>query len=163
MLPVWWLSIWEISEIQINWRLLVLLQDCPSPQLLSAFPNSTTGVSCFCQLVGCKYLPLILSVACWVLRSVAMLGPFLWVLHSLSNSVRPWDLPLSWIPFLGLSLDLLFLRLLSISIPVILSDRNNYGSELWLWDGNPIPHLMPCLPARGGLYKFPLPTVWPFI
>ena len=31
---------------------------------------------------------------------------------------------------LGLSLDLLFLRLLSISIPVILSDRNNYGLEL---------------------------------
>jgi hypothetical protein len=27
-----------------------------------------------------------------------MLGPFLWVLHSLSNSVRPWDLPLRWIP-----------------------------------------------------------------
>jgi hypothetical protein len=38
-------------------------------------------------------------------------------------------------------LDLLFLRLLSISILVILSDRNNYGSELRLWDGNPIPHL----------------------
>jgi hypothetical protein len=35
-------------------RLLVLLQDCPSPQLLSAFPNSTTGISCFCPLVGCN-------------------------------------------------------------------------------------------------------------
>jgi hypothetical protein len=33
-------------------------------------------------------------------------------------------------PTLGLSMDLLFLRLLSISIPVILSDRNNYGSEV---------------------------------
>jgi hypothetical protein len=30
----------------------------------------------------------------------------------------------------SLSLDLLFLKLLSISIPVILSDRNNYGSEV---------------------------------
>jgi hypothetical protein len=29
---------------------------------------------------------------------------------------------------LGLSLDLFFLRLLSISIPAVLSDRNNYGS-----------------------------------
>ena len=29
----------------------------------------------------------------------------------------------------GLSLDLLVLRLLSISITAILSDRNNYGSE----------------------------------
>jgi hypothetical protein len=33
-------------------------------------------------------------------------------------------------PILGLSLDLLFLRLLSISIPVILSDRNNYASKM---------------------------------
>ena len=32
-----------------------------------------------------------------------------------------------------------------------------------LWDGNPIPHLMSCLPAEGGLYKFPLPTVGCFI
>ena len=31
---------------------------------------------------------------------------------------------------LGLSLVLLLFRLLSISIPVILSDRNNYGSEM---------------------------------
>jgi hypothetical protein len=27
-----------------------------------------------------------------------MIDPILWVLHSLSNSVRSWDLPLSWIP-----------------------------------------------------------------
>jgi hypothetical protein len=26
-----------------------------------------------------------------------MLGPFLWVLHYLSNSVRPWDLSLNWL------------------------------------------------------------------
>jgi hypothetical protein len=32
-------------------------------------------------------------------------------------------------PTSGLSLDLLFLRLLSIFIPEVLSDRNNYGSE----------------------------------
>ena len=38
--------------------------------------------------------------------------------------------PLELDPTLGLSLNLLFLRLLSISISVILSDRNNYGSEL---------------------------------
>jgi hypothetical protein len=47
-------------------RLLVLLQDHPSPQLLSSFPNSTMGVSCFCPLAGCKYLHLTLSAACWV-------------------------------------------------------------------------------------------------
>jgi hypothetical protein len=96
MLSSWWSSVWEISRVQIL-RLLVLLQGCPSPQLLSAFPNSTTGVNCFCLLVGCKYLFLTPSAACWVFWSVVMLGPFLWVLHSLSNSVRPWDLPLSWI------------------------------------------------------------------
>jgi hypothetical protein len=38
--------------------------------------------------------------------------------------------PLELDPTLGLLLELLFLRLLSISIPVILSDRNNYGSEV---------------------------------
>jgi hypothetical protein len=37
-------------------RLLVLLQDFPSPQLLSNFSNSTTGISKFCPLVRCKYL-----------------------------------------------------------------------------------------------------------
>ena len=52
---------------------------------------------------------------------------------------------------LGLLLDVLFLRLLSIDIHVILSNRNNYGSELWLWDGPHLPHLMPRLPAGGGL------------
>jgi hypothetical protein len=39
-------------------EILLLLQGCPSPRLLSSFPNSTTGVSCFCPLVGCKYLHL---------------------------------------------------------------------------------------------------------
>jgi hypothetical protein len=43
--------------------------------------------------------------------------------------VRPWDLPLELDPTLGLSVDLLFPRLFSISIPVVLSDKNNYGSE----------------------------------
>jgi hypothetical protein len=32
------------------------------------FPNSTTGISCFCPLVGCKHLHLTLSAACWVFR-----------------------------------------------------------------------------------------------
>jgi hypothetical protein len=49
-------------------------------------------------LVGWKYIHLTLSSACWVFQSAVILCPFLWVLHNLSNSVRPWDLPLSWIP-----------------------------------------------------------------
>ena len=54
-------------------------------------------VSCFCPLFGCKYLHVTLSAACLVFQSAVMLGPFLRALHSLSNSVKPWDLPLSWI------------------------------------------------------------------
>ena len=44
-------------------------------------------------------------------------------------------------PTLGLWLDLLFFRFLSISIPEVLSYRNN--CEFRLWDGNPLPHLIP--------------------
>jgi hypothetical protein len=39
--------------------------------------------------LGANYLHLILSAACCVFQRAVMLGPFLWVLHSLSNSVRP--------------------------------------------------------------------------
>jgi hypothetical protein len=63
-----------------------------------AFPNLTTGISSFCSLAGCKYLHLTLSAACWVFRSVVMRRSVLWVHHSLSDSVRSWDLPWSWIP-----------------------------------------------------------------
>jgi len=66
-------------------------------------------------------------------------------------------------PTLGLLLDLLFLRLFSISIPAFLSDTKNYGSEHGLWDSNPILHLMAFLSAGGGFNKFPLWTVGPFI
>jgi hypothetical protein len=55
-------------------RVPVLLQDQPSPQLLSAFHNST-GVSCFCPVVRCKYLHLTLSAACWVFQRAV--DPFL--------------------------------------------------------------------------------------
>ena len=60
---------------------------------------------------------------------------------------------------MGLSLDLLFLMHLFIFIPAILSGRNNYGTEYWLCDGNPILHLMPCLFAGGGSMRFLLPNV----
>jgi hypothetical protein len=95
MLPVWWSSIWEISGVHTNWYCWSSFWT-PSPQLLSAFPNSTTRISCFCPLVECKYLHLTLSAAYWVFLGAVMLGPFLWVFHCLSS--MPWDLPLSWIP-----------------------------------------------------------------
>jgi hypothetical protein len=96
MLPGWWTSVWEISGIRVSWnclssyRVTFLLHS-----FFQLFPNSTTGVSCFCPLVGCKYLHLTLSAVCWVFWRAVMIDPFWWVFHSLSNSVRPWDLPLT--------------------------------------------------------------------
>jgi hypothetical protein len=46
---------------------------------------------------------------------------------------------------------------------LFLSDRNNYGQRCDCGMSNPIPHLMSCLPAGGGLFKFPLPIVGHFI
>jgi hypothetical protein len=96
MLSVWWSSIWEILGIQINW-------DCWSSYRialpLSFFQrNSSTGVNCFCPLVGWRYLYLTLSAACWIFWRAVMIGPILWVFHNLDSSVRPWGLPLRWIP-----------------------------------------------------------------
>jgi hypothetical protein len=48
--------VFEGSQVSRLTETLVLLKDSLVLQLLSAFPNSTTGVSCFCPLVGCKYL-----------------------------------------------------------------------------------------------------------
>jgi hypothetical protein len=93
-LPGWWASVWEISEVQVNW-------DCRSfyrvTLFLSSFqliPNSTTGISSFFPFVGYKYLHMTLSVACLVFHRAVMIGPFVWALHNL----RSWDLPLTWIP-----------------------------------------------------------------
>jgi hypothetical protein len=158
-LSVWWSSVWEISGVQM----LVLLQNRSSSQLLSAFSNSTTGFSCFCSLVGCKYVHLTLSAACWVFQREVTIDLFLWALHSLSNSVRPWDHP--WAGFL-------FGPVAGPSFPQApphFCPCNSFRQEkLWVRDvtvgwGKPIPHLMPCLPAGGGLSKFPLPTVGHFI
>jgi hypothetical protein len=77
----------------------------------------------------------------------------------ISHTFRP---PFELDPILDLSLDLLFLRLIFIYIPAVLSDRKIYGSKFLLSYGNPIPHLMPCLSAGGRLYKFPLSTVGHF-
>ena len=43
------------------------------------------------------------------------------------------------------------------------SFKNNYESDVWLWHGNPIPHLMSCFPPGGRLYKFSFSTVGHFI
>ena len=97
MLPGWWSSVLEISRFQANpdcwsfYRLMLLL--C----FLQLFPNSTTRVISYCPLVGCKYLHLTVLAAPWIVQRTVIIGPFLWVFHSLSNRVWPWDFPLSWI------------------------------------------------------------------
>ena len=50
--------------------------------------------------------------------------------HSIASVIEALGPSLELDPTLGLSLDLLLLRLLSISILVILSDRDNHGSEV---------------------------------
>ena len=127
------------------------------------FPYSNTRVSSFCPLVGCKYLHLILSAACWVFWRAIMMGPFLLAHHSLSSSVRPWGLPMSWIPGWACR----WTSLSSDSSPFLslqfFQSRTIMSQSFWLWDGNPFSHLMSSLSAWSGLYKFPLPTVWNFI
>jgi hypothetical protein len=53
----------------------------------------------------------------------------LWVLHSLSSSVRLWNIPLSWIPIWACHWTF-FSSGSSHFLSVILSERNNYESEL---------------------------------
>jgi hypothetical protein len=96
MLPGWWSSVWE------SWgggggRLIETAGSptgLPSPQFLSAFPNSPTEVSCCCPLIGCKYLHLTLSAACWVFQREVMIDPF--CEHSIASVIvsglgtSPW-------------------------------------------------------------------------
>jgi hypothetical protein len=98
MLPGWWSSVWEISGVQVNWDCWSSYRDALLVSFFQLFPNSTTGFSNLYPLVGYKYLHLTLSAACWVFQKAVMIDLFLWVLHSLSNSVRPWGLYLSCIP-----------------------------------------------------------------
>ena len=99
MLPGWWFNVWETwgGGFQVNWDCWPFYMVTLLLSFFQLFPNSTTGVSRFCSLVGCKYLHLSLSAACWVFREAVMVVPLLWAHHSLSNSVRSWGLPLSWI------------------------------------------------------------------
>ena len=67
MLNSWWSSVWEISGVQVNrdcwfsYRVTILLS------FSQLFPNSMSGVSSFCPMLGYKYLHLTLSAACSVI------------------------------------------------------------------------------------------------
>ena len=98
MLSVWWSNVWEISGLQINW-------DCWSSYRIT-LPLSYFQPSLIQQQGSAASVHWLsaniciwLSAVCWGFwRVVISEGPFLWVLHSLSNSIRPWNLLLTRIP-----------------------------------------------------------------
>jgi hypothetical protein len=61
-----------------------------------------------------------------------------------------------------LSLDLLFLSLLSIFVPAVLSDGSTSVSEFWLWDRNPIPPLNALFFFCRWNLQVPSPYCWAF-
>jgi len=62
MLFAWWLSLWELQEVQVSWYLLVFQWGCHLLQLQS-FPNSSIRVNYLNPMVRCKYLYLSQSAA----------------------------------------------------------------------------------------------------
>ena len=85
-----------------------------------------------------------------------MIGPFLWEFHSLSNCIRSWSLCLTWVTCCACHWT--FFSSGSspfLSLQFFQTEKKIMG-EFRLWDGNSFSHLMPCLSAGGGLYKFPL-------
>jgi len=84
MLPGWWLSVWELSGVQVSWDCWSSYRVTPLFSFFQLFPNSTTGVISFCPLVGWLFELLVGSFG----GQSVMIGPFLWPHYSLSNSVR---------------------------------------------------------------------------
>jgi hypothetical protein len=76
-----------------------------------------------CPLVGCNSLPLTLSAACWVFQNEVMLAPFLWALHSLSDSVRL----ILHLHNLDLHRKRIFMRLSVLGYPMVMPVRNTWS------------------------------------
>ena len=53
VLPGWWLIVWEISEVHVNWDCLSSYGVTLLFRFFQLFPNSHTGVLGLCPLVGC--------------------------------------------------------------------------------------------------------------
>jgi hypothetical protein len=66
-------------------------------------------------------------------------------------------------PKLDWSLDLLSFSLFSIFVPAVLLDRKNSVRAFDCGMATRSLHLIPCLSNAGKFYKFPLPTIEPFI
>ena len=124
MLPVWWSSVWEISGVQTNWDCwysyrITLLLSFFQPSLIPQ-QGSAASVHWLCANICLRFFQLFV----W-----SFLGQSWQVLfcECSTASVLMSDLgaSLELDPTLGLSLYLLFLRNLSISIPLILSHKKN--------------------------------------
>jgi hypothetical protein len=145
-----------ISGIPVDWDCWSSYKVTLFLSFFHLFPNSTTRVTSFYLVIGCKYLHLTLSAAWLVsLRAVMIVSLCEHSIHSLGNNVMPWGLPLIWIPFwacLWTSFPLSpLLSLHFYQIGTIMGQSFDCGMA--------IPHFMSCLLAGGGLYNFPFLTV----
>jgi hypothetical protein len=74
MLPGWQLRVWEMSGVQVSWDCWSSYGVCLLLSFFQSFSMSTTRVPDFSSLVGCQYLYLSWSAACWASQRAARLG-----------------------------------------------------------------------------------------
>jgi hypothetical protein len=140
MLLGWWPSAWEILGFQVSC-------DCWSSYKVSLFfsffkifLNSTTGYTASVHWLG--EISASDSFSCFLsLWDGSPDRLFLWVLYSLSHSVRPWGLPMSLIPLWAYHWNSFFVRFFSIFVPTVLLDTSDYGSEFLTVGWQPHPSL----------------------
>jgi hypothetical protein len=126
MLPGWWLSVWEISWVQDDWKCWSSSGVALLFSFFQPFPNSTTRLlySNFSPMVLCKYLHLLQSAACWASWKTAM--------HTITSVIIMSGLEASpWTgPQFGSVLESSFSQsLLHFFLEVVL-DRNNSRTVL---------------------------------
>jgi hypothetical protein len=159
MHPGWCLSVWEILGVQVCWDCWSSYRVAFPLSVFQLFPNSTTGTTSFCPLVGCKYLHLTLSAACWTFWGAVPVCK-----HTIVSVIVSGRGASPWAGFqFGLVTEPSFPHSLLLFVPAVLLDWNNFGSVFDCGMGTPSLHLMPCIFAGGGLYNFPLHTVEHFI
>ena len=92
-------------------------------------------------------------------QRTAMLGSCLYAQDSISNTIRPWSLPLSFIPIWA-SHWTSFHSGSSDSFPCSsFRQEQVWVAFFYCRMATPFLHLMPCLSTREWLHKFALPTV----
>jgi hypothetical protein len=113
-------------------------------------------------MVGCKYLHLSQSAAGRASQRTAMLASCLQIQYGINNNVRVWCLCMGWIP----SWACHRMAFPSVSAPFFIPasplNRNNSGSKILTWVGDPTPPLG----ARSIYYRcslqFPSTHHWVF-